>query len=331
MNIPVVSIGLPVYNGENYIEKAINSILSQTFKDFELIISDNASTDNTMEICKILSVKDRRIRYYRNKKNRGAAWNFNRVFQLARGKYFQWACHDDVWIPTLVERCVEVLDNMPDVALCHTRTMFIDENGEPLRSIIGSPYLDDRNPCRRLRRYLKYHADPNECNPVLGLFRASILQDTPLIGSYPASDMILLGEVALHGKFHEIPDCLFSRRDHHLTSVRANPGWEDRAEWFNPTPKGKIQMPRWRWFFEWLKTIPRSPIGIIDRIKCVLEVCKWAMWNRVNLEKEIIYFARRGLAFQAERVCKALRNPGWAAEQVWARLHLRNALPTRKH
>src|SRR3990172_5433048 len=134
MNIPVVSIGLPVYNGENYIEKAINSILSQTFKDFELIISDNASTDNTMDICKILSAKDRRIRYYRNEINRGAAWNFNRVFQLARGKYFQWACHDDVWIPTLLERYVEVLDQMPKVVLCYTKTTYIDEHGMRIRS-----------------------------------------------------------------------------------------------------------------------------------------------------------------------------------------------------
>ena len=218
----------------------------------------------------------------------GAAWNFNNVFYLARGKYFQWACHDDVWTPTLLERYVEVLNQMPEVMLCYTRTMYIDENGKPLRCIIGRPDLHDRNPHQRFRSFLKYHRNPNECNPVLGLFRSNILKRTHLIGSiYPASDMILLGEIVLHGWFHEIPECLFLRRDHPLTSVRANPDWEDRVVWFDPSCKGKIQMPRWRWFFEWLKSILRSPIGMIERIKCIIELFTWAKWNRANFVHEM--------------------------------------------
>lgn len=293
MNIPAVSIGLPVYNGENYLKQAIESILSQTYHDFELIISDNASTDNTMEICKAAAIKDGRIRYYRNEKNSGAAWNFNNVFHLARGSYFQWACHDDVWTPTLLERYVEVLDRMPEVVLCYARTTFIDEHGEPLRSIIARPDLHDRSSHRRFRLFLKYHINPNECNPVLGMFRARILKNTSLIGSYPASDMILLGEIALYGEFHEIPECLFLRRDHSLSSVRANPNWDDRAAWFNPSQKGKLQLPRWRWFLEWHKSILRSPIGVVERIKCVLEVCNWARWNRENLMNELRYCVKK--------------------------------------
>ena len=289
----MVSIGLPVYNGENYLKKAIDSILSQTYHDFELIISDNASTDCTAEICKAAANKDSRIRYYRNDKNLGAAWNFNQVFHLARGVYFQWACHDDVWTPALLERYVEALDRMPEVVLCYARTTFIDEHGESLRNIIERPDLHDRSSHRRFRSFLKYHNNPNECNPVLGLFRSNVLGKTSLMGSYPAADMILLGEVALHGEFHEIPECLFLRRDHPLTSVRANPDYEDRAVWFNPSLKGKIQMPRWRWFFEWLRSIFHSPIGMFDRIKCVLEVCKWATCNRVNMEKEFTYRVKK--------------------------------------
>jgi glycosyltransferase involved in cell wall biosynthesis len=293
MKIPVVSIGLPVYNGENYLKEAIDSILSQTYPDFELIISDNASTDSTEEICKAAANKDSRIRYYRNEKNLGAGWNFNHVFHLARGKYFQWACHDDVWNSTLLERYVDVLDRMSEIVLCYARTTFIDERGGPLRSIIGRPDLQDRSSHRRFRSFLKYHNNPNECNQVLGLFRSSILKKTPLIGSYPASDMILLGEVALYGEFHEIPECLFLRREHSLTSVQAYPGWEDRAAWFNPALKGKIQMPRWRWFYEWLKSVLRSPIGINDRLECMLEVCKWARRNRANMMDELKYGIKR--------------------------------------
>ena len=96
---PRVSIGLPVYNGENFLEFALDSILGQTFQDFELIISDNASTDATESICRRYAAKDSRIRYYRNPNNQGAAQNYNRVFALARGEYFKWAAHDDVCKP----------------------------------------------------------------------------------------------------------------------------------------------------------------------------------------------------------------------------------------
>jgi glycosyltransferase involved in cell wall biosynthesis len=285
MKIPAVSIGLPVYNGSNYLKYMLDSILSQTFKDFELIISDNGSTDNTRSICRSYAEKDTRIRYHRNEENLGAAWNFNQVFHLARGKYFQWACHDDVWTSTLLERYVQVLDQMSDVVLCYSITAYIDEHGKLIRRVITRPRFQDKRPHQRFRSLLKYH--PNECNPVLGLFRANILEKSPLIGSYPASDMILLGEIVLHGEFYEIPEYLFLRRDHALTSVRANPDWENRAVWFDPTRKGKIQMPRWRWFFEWMKSILLSPIDLFEKIKCFVELCDWGKCNRSEMLCEI--------------------------------------------
>jgi glycosyltransferase involved in cell wall biosynthesis len=287
MKIPTVSIGLPVYNGSNYLRDALDSILSQTFNDFELIISDNGSTDDTGEICRSYAEKDSRIRYLRNEENLGAAWNFNRVFHLGRGKYFQWACHDDVWTSTLLERYVQVLDKMSDVVLCYSKTTYIDEHGEPIRKYISRPFFHDKKSHQRFKSFLSYHIHPNECNPVLGLFRASILEKSPLIGSYPASDMILLGDLVLQGEFHEIPEYLFLRRDHALTSVRANPDWEDRAIWFNPTCKGKIQMPRWRWFFEWMKYILLSPIDLFEKIRCFVELWDWEKWNRSEMFCEI--------------------------------------------
>ena len=298
MKIPTVSIGLPVYNGGNYLRDMLDSILSQTLIDFELIISDNASTDDTRAICRSYAEKDSRVRYHRNEENLGAAWNFNQVFHLARGKYFQWACHDDVWTSTLLERCVHVLDQMSDVVLCYSKTAYIDEHGKPIRRVITRPCFQDKISNKRFRSFLKYHIHPNECNPVLGLFRASILEKSPLIGSYPASDMILLGEIVLHGEFYEIPEYLFLRRDHGLSSVRANPDWEDRAVWFNPSRKGKIQMPRWRWFLEWTKSILRSPIGLIERIKCFKELFHWAWWNRENMKNEVKYLAKYIHIFQ---------------------------------
>ena len=93
---PRVSIGLPVYNGQEFLEETLHSILNQTFNDFELIICDNASTDRTAEICRSFAKRDRRIRYYRNEINLGAAKNFNGVFFLARGEYLKWSDNDDL-------------------------------------------------------------------------------------------------------------------------------------------------------------------------------------------------------------------------------------------
>jgi glycosyltransferase involved in cell wall biosynthesis len=122
-----VSIGLPVFNGENYLEAAVDSILAQTFKDFELIISDNASTDRTQEICQRYCGRDSRVRYFRSEQNHGAAWNFNRVFELASGEYFKWAAHDDMIAPDFLQKCVAVLDEDPTVVLCHSQVQFINE------------------------------------------------------------------------------------------------------------------------------------------------------------------------------------------------------------
>ena len=129
---PKVSIGLAVYNGENYLEQAINSILSQTFRDFELIISDNASTDRTKEICLKYAKQDPRICYHRNAVNIGGANNENLTFKMARGEYFRWAAHDDYCAPTLIEKCLEQLEKDPTVVLCHSKVIAIDGCGETL-------------------------------------------------------------------------------------------------------------------------------------------------------------------------------------------------------
>ena len=129
---PHVSVGMPVYNGERYIAQAIESILSQTFPDFELIICDNASTDATEGMCLEYAAEDPRVRYYRNDRNRGAAWNHNRVVELARGEYFRWQCHDDYCDATLLERCLAVLHGDPSVVLCYPQFVRVDEQGRRL-------------------------------------------------------------------------------------------------------------------------------------------------------------------------------------------------------
>lgn len=147
---PHVSLGLPVFNGENFLEEAIRSLLAQTFNDFELIISDNASTDRTAEICRTYASQDARIRLFRAEANQGAAPNFNHVAVRAEGRYFKWVAHDDLCAPAYLETCVRVLDEQPDVVLCHTLARHIDENGTPRGVYKEDQGFDQDTPAERL-------------------------------------------------------------------------------------------------------------------------------------------------------------------------------------
>src|SRR5690242_8968780 len=113
MGTPKVTVGMPVYNGERYMRFALDSLLAQDFQDFEIVISDNASTDRTSEICAEYAARDSRVRYHRNATNIGASPNYNRTFELARGQYFKWCAHDDVCLPSFLSKCVATMEAAP--------------------------------------------------------------------------------------------------------------------------------------------------------------------------------------------------------------------------
>lgn len=282
---PRVSVGIPVYNGEAYLEQAVSSLLGQTYPDFELIISDNASTDETEAICSDFARRDRRVRYNRNDENIGAAANYNRLVEGARGAYFKWAAHDDLCAPQYLEKCLAVLDENPSVVVCYPRTRIIDQSGRDL-----GPYADNlhlTSECRHERFRDVVFREEGECNAVFGLIRMEALRKTGLIGNYPASDMILLSELALHGLFHELPDALFQRRDHPQTSIRANVTVGDRAAWFDPKKKDKAQFTHWRWVLEYHRAILRAEAGVGNALHCYRYLGRWIRWNRRRLAGEI--------------------------------------------
>ncbi|MBE0602544.1 MAG: glycosyltransferase [Deltaproteobacteria bacterium] len=267
--------------------EAIDSVLAQTFRDFEFIISDNGSGDKTQEICREYAARDPRVRYHRYERNMGGGWNFNNVFRLAKGKYFAWFCHDDIWTADFLEKHARVLDEMPGVVSCYSRATFIDGEGSCLFSVVGRPDISMESPFQRFRSFMKYHTPTNECSQVLGLFRSDILGKTPLMGPYPSSDMILLGEIALRGAAYEIPECLLIRRDHPQKSTNAFHSMEARAEWFDPRNKGKLLLTTWKWVYELHKSVFRCPIGIAEKMKCLKEVWGWAGFYRSAMKKEI--------------------------------------------
>ena len=214
---PKVSIGLPVYNGEKYLASALDSVLKQDFADFELIISDNASTDGTGEICKAYAARDPRILYYRNEVNIGSAPNYEKVFRLARGEFFKWHAHDDLLLPGFLSRCFEVIDAAPlSVVLVYPRCEIIDERGNLLGRMPNSVETWEKQPYKRLAHVLRWLSSPN---PIWGLIRTDVLRRTKLTGtvSYTVSywDDCLLAEVALYGEIREIPEVLSQHRSHY--------------------------------------------------------------------------------------------------------------------
>jgi glycosyltransferase involved in cell wall biosynthesis len=269
---PRVSIGLAVYNGQRFIRETLDSLLAQTFGDFELIISDNASTDKTQQICAEYATKDKRIRYYRNEINLGADRNFNRTFELSQGKYFKWVAADDPCAPTFLEKCVEVMDNEPDVILCYPRTIVIDEQGTILQNYDNNLYLKAESPSGR---FLQFMYNSGLVTPVFGLIRAEVLKKTRLLGHFLHSDIILIGELSLLGKFKEIPDYLYYKRLHPDSYMGlmfidnkyiALKEVKKQLLFFIPTFHNSVLLPSWRLFYEHLISIKRSPISLAAKI-----------------------------------------------------------------
>lgn len=209
-NKPLVSIGMPVYNGEKYVRQALDSLLAQDYANFELIISDNASTDGTAEICQAYAARDKRIRYYRNETNLGAIKNFNRVFGLSNGEYFMWAAADDLWHPSFISRCVSVIEEDRNVVLVYSRTMLIDSCG---CSLGLTPDQIDTRGLASAERYGQIIWNMGWSNMVYGVIRSEVLAGTGKFGNMWGFDHVLLAELALRGSFAQIDEPLFYRRE----------------------------------------------------------------------------------------------------------------------
>lgn len=292
--MPRVSMGMPVYNGEEYLERAIDSLLAQDYEDFELIISDNGSTDRTEEICRSYAARDPRIRYVREEENHGASWNFNRAFELARGEYFRWACHDDTCEPTHLSRCVEALDKAPDsVALVYTRTMLIDEHDTPVWTTDENMDTQGEPPHRRfgiVAQRLRYS------NVLYGLIRRDALAQTDLIGPYESSDCVLLAQLSLIGEFVEIPAYLFRRRVHPGMSREANKSSQSLADWFTAGRGQPLKVAQVKLLREYTRAIFRAPIGRVEQARSVLSLWYWFRRGARPLARELIAIVRPGFS-----------------------------------
>jgi glycosyltransferase involved in cell wall biosynthesis len=280
---PTVTFGVPVYNAERYLDAALESVRAQTFEDFEIIVSDNASTDGTEEICRRHARVDPRVRYVRNPRNLGVARNFNNLFRLSAGKYFKWAPHDDLLAPEFLERCVEALDTDPGAAIAVPQPQLIDEEGnrddfsrrhresmteKGLRHInFDEPrHLGDGSPSQRfsdivLRKVWFYE--------VFGLIRSEVLERTELLRLFFGSCQVLLAELVLLGTVHHVPGELMFMRYPTFKILDAK---RDMALKMDPEWRGRVFFPEVQIITEWLKVVRRSELSWGEKARCVASV-----------------------------------------------------------
>ena len=265
-NTPRLSIGMPVFNGERYLKESIQTLLDQTYEDFELLISDNASTDSTQDICQDFAKLDKRIRYMRNPTNLGAAANHNRLIEEARGEFFKLASDDDKHAPEFLRRCIEALDHDQEAVLCHSKTIEIDQFGKTIKTDEHISKMGSAYPHVRIGDLiaLSHHYQ------VFGVIRLEPLKKTPLFGTFFKTDVVLLCRLALLGRFYEVPEELFFKRYHPRQSVILAMKPELYCHWLDPNLEGKRLYPRARLLMEYLKAISDSPLSLKNRILCYL-------------------------------------------------------------
>ena len=278
MGTPRVSVGLPVRNGANYLRDALTSLLAQTLADFELVIADNASTDDTEAICREFAARDDRIRYMRHDADMGAPRNFNFVFHEARAPYFRWAAHDDLVAPENLAACVAMLDADSTAVLAAPDTTYIDGSGVALRQWRAAPGLEATRPGPRF-------APAAVAIPAgYGLIRSQVLERTRLYQLFAGADRVLLVELCLRGRFRRVPEQLFSFRDHAASYSRAVHGAAREASWLDPQATPSRSRHRMRVLQGCARAIREAPLGARDRAECWAQLGHLTVaWHRYLL------------------------------------------------
>jgi hypothetical protein len=302
-NAPRLSIGVPVYNGERYIARTIECLLRQTYTDFELIISDNGSTDGTQQICRDFAARDPRVRCERSETNLGALKNINPCAHLARGELFHWHAADDMAEPTLLEKCVAVLDADPSVVVAFARTMLINESDHPIGPRGYDVDADHPDADERFRRVINLDHHKHCAQEVYGVIRREALLRTPLYEPMVRTDSILLARLALIGRFRAVDEPLFLNREHEQRSVRLigdqhattrarvckwlGVGPIPPAEFWDPKKKGKINFPEWRILGAYVGSLRLAPT-MRERAMSALALGRFTLKHGKKLFRDVV-------------------------------------------
>lgn len=285
---PLVSVGIPVWNGMPYVEKAVESVRAQTFGDFEIVVCDNASTDGTSDYLAGVAREDPRVRHVRNEENIGGTSNFNRAFRLARGRYFRWAGADDFVSPGVLSRCVEVLESDPSVVLAHPETVYVDEGGEVTEPAEKGTGWDRGRPWKRFVHSLTRWG---RCNVLYGVVRSDVLRRTILLEDYPGSDLVLQADLAIRGRIRRVEGERLYRRIH--AEATGGLSGEDLARFYVPDLDESFDAKFLRMFRGLAGVVSEADVPLGEKRRMAGALLRHAIWARARLASEMAGLASR--------------------------------------
>lgn len=267
---------MPTYNSAETISASIESLLGQSYADFELIVSDNASTDLTREVVEALAHQDQRIRYVRQPENAGVCPNYTYVAQVARGEFFKWSTSSDWCAPTFLERCLDELLTHDDAVLVAPRTRLFQTNLSTAQDYALDIDLLDDEPSARLMSLIRTLALNNAMN---GLIRMSALRDTRLVEPYIGADIVLMGHLALLGKFRLVDERLFYRRmDPKTATVLQDVPTKWRHHY--PRQSARTLFQGCKRQLGWVRTVLSAEMSIGERLRCLETVARQCYYDR---------------------------------------------------
>ena len=271
---------------------AIDSVLAQTYTNFQLVISDNCSTDKTEQIGREYAHKDPRVTYHRNERNVGAIRNFDQVLEWATTDYFAWIAHDDIWAPRFLEVCADALDGNPDSPVAFTSVRVIDNNGDLIEDFSVPHQFDSPAIKTRVRDIVSLR---HRAYAAYGLFRTSVLRQIPILQPYVDSDRVFLLRLALRGRIVEIPERLFYSRTHdqRYSSLASTPRLQ--VQWFDTSKRVGLFFPYWRLWRESFRAVTLAPLSRLEKASCHWQVALCpvrAQWYRRRLRFDVTRAAR---------------------------------------
>ncbi len=285
----LITVGVPIYNGERYLARTLDSLLNQTVSDFVVLVGDNASTDGTAAIVQSYAARDPRVRHVRHTRNLGAAANYTRLCEMAETEFFRWSAADDCSEPRFLAACLEGLQRDPAAVLVYPRIMMIDAEDRRLGEYEEGLHLPHARPSDRFFTLLQ---NIRLCNAVYGVGRTEVFRRTRLLGSYLGSDMVFQAELSLYGKIVEVPETLLLRRMHDdsFTSMTL----QQQREFMNPGRGGgrRVELYRWRHWAEHLRSVMRAPLPLSERVRLVAGLGRRMVWARDDFMHELIAAAR---------------------------------------
>jgi glycosyltransferase involved in cell wall biosynthesis len=279
----LLTIGVPVYNGERFLRPCLDSLLSQTYRDFVLVISDNASTDRTREICESYVKADARVRYHRNPVNVGLYGNFNLLLGLVRTPYVKLASADDFWAPPMLADAMEQMERDPSLVLCHPRAVLVDEDGGEIRRYEKSLQLMDDDPVVRFRRVL---TELGLVNQLMGVMRTNAVRSMLPLMTQPPADSVFVAELSLHGKIMELPQFQYFRRFHEECSSWDRKSESHQVRLVSSGGTRRVRLATWKYHWGLVRRVLHSPLHPGAKIKLLGFLGRRAAWDRSELLRE---------------------------------------------